>query len=230
MMVGVRAMAKDRAKKAARPPVQERPEEPDDGVRKADRKVMNAFLGDVDSSLWGVSAKDRGTALKELREHILEKYRPYHTEHAMDMAISSVGSPEVLAKGIRTLYGYSTGFKTFLVVIIFVFGLATIPMADSWSVVGPWPILGLLGTFFLISSFGPQVGLRWGGLMGLSAASSRMVLVLVLVIGLPEDYTLGTGQSLFDFILVSMFLILVGLLAGHIREISVKNYLQEEIL
>jgi hypothetical protein len=148
----------------------------------------------------------------------------------MDVAISSIGNPDVLAKGIRTLYGYSTGFKAFLVIIIFIFGITTVPMVQAWTIIGPWPILGLLVTFLLISTFGTQTGLQWGGLMGLAAASSRFLLLLVLVFGMPDDYAIGTTQSLFDFILVSLFLILVGFLAGQIRETSVKEYFKEEVV
>jgi len=204
------------------------PKVPD--IRPTDQKVLDGFLKEVDSGLWGVSDEDKANAFNDLKGHILERYRPHQTEHAMDAAISSVGNPDVLAKGIRALYGYSTGFKAFLVAIIFIFGLTTVPLLQAWTVIGPWPILGLLVTFFLISTFGTQTGLRWGGLMGLAAASSRFLLVVVLVLRMPDDYSIGTTQALFDFILVSMFLLLVGLLAGQIRETSVKEYFKEEFV
>jgi hypothetical protein len=107
-------------------------------------------------------------------------------------------------------------------------GLITVPMADTWTFLGPWPILGLLVTILFISSFGTQTGYIWGGLMGLAAALSRVLVLIVLVWGMSDQYTLGTSQSAIDFSLVSMFLLMVGLLAGHIREASIKDYFQEE--
>ncbi len=199
-----------------------------DGIRPSDRKVLNAFISDVETDLWGVSVKDREKALAELKEHVLEHYKPHQVDHAMELALATVGSPEVLAKGIRTLYGYSTGFKGLLVSLAFTFGLITIPLGNAWTFLGPWPILGLLVTILFITTFGTKTGYMWGGLMGLSAALSRVVILMALVWGMPDQYTLGTSQSLLDFTLVSMFLVLVGLLAGHIRETSIKEYFQDE--
>jgi len=200
------------------------PAETEDGMRKPDRKMLDRFLAEVEAGLWGVGPEDREKALKDLKAHIMERYRPHQSDHAMEMAISAVGSPEVLAKGIRTLYGYGTSFKAFLVALSFLFGIATIPMIGAWS------ILGLLVTFLMLSAVGPQVGLKWGGLMGLAAASSRVIMLLALVAALPNDLTIGTGQAVVDFVLVSLFILLVGLLAGHIRETSMKDYFQGEIV
>jgi hypothetical protein len=199
-----------------------------DGIRPSDRKVLNSFLSDVETNLWGVSAKDTKKALSDLKEHVLEHYKPHQVDHAMELALAAVGSPEVLAKGIRTLYGYSTGFKGLLTGLAFMIGLITVPLGDAWTFLGPWPILGLLVTFLFISTFGTQTGYLWGGLLGLSAALSRVVLLMALVWGMPDQYTLGTSQSMIDFALVSMFLVLVGLLAGHIRETSIKAFFQDE--
>jgi hypothetical protein len=218
-------VAKNKAKGGKAPQA-----EPDDGIRRHDRKILDKFLGEVVDGLWGVGPKDRESALKALKAHIMERYRPHQSDHAMEMAVSSLGSPEVLAKGIRTLYGYGTRFKVILVVVSFIFGLATIPMVGAWSIIGPWSILGLLAAFLLLTSVGPQVGLKWGGLMGLAAASSRVLLLLGLMASLGDDYTIGTGQAVVDFTLVSLFLLLVGLLAGHIRETSIKDYIQGEIV
>lgn len=220
------------AKKKNSPKATERAPSKDlvEGIRPSDRKVLNAFLSDVETNLWGVSAKDREKALSDLKEHVLEHYKPHQVDHAMELALASVGSPEVLAKGIRTLYGYSTGFKALLVGLAFMLGMITVPLGDAWTFLGPWPILGLLVTFLYISTFGTQTGYLWGGLLGLSAALSRTVVLMALVWGMPDQYTLGTSQSLIDFALVSIFLVLVGLLAGHIREASIKDYFQEETI
>jgi hypothetical protein len=201
-----------------------------DGVRPSDRKVLNAFLSDVETDLWGVSSKDREKALSDLKAHVMEHYKPHQVDHAMELALASVGTPEVLAKGIRTLYGYSSGFKGLLVGFAFMFGTITVPLGNAWTFLGPWPILGLLVTFLFISTFGTQTGYLWGGLMGLSAALSRVIILFALVNVLPDEYTLGTYQSMIDFALVSMFLVLVGLLAGHIRETSIKDFFQEEAM
>jgi len=201
-----------------------------DGVRPSDQKVLNAFLSDVETDLWGVSSKDREEALSDLKLHVMEHYKPHQVDHAMELALASVGTPEVLAKGIRTLYGYSTGFKSLLVGFAFMLGMITVPLGNAWTFLGPWPILGLLVTLLFISTFGTQTGYLWGGLMGLSAALSRVVVLFALVKVLPDEYTLGTYQSMIDFALVSMFLVLVGLLAGHIRETSIKDFFQEEAI
>jgi hypothetical protein len=201
-----------------------------DGIRPSDRKVLNAFLSDVETNLWGVSSKDQKKALMDLKEHVLEHYKPHQVDHAMELALAAVGSPEVLAKGIRTLYGYSTGFKALLAGLAFLFGLITVPLGNAWTFLGPWPILGLLVTFLFITSFGTQTGYLWGCLMGLSAGLSRAVMLMALVWMMPDEYTLGTSQSMIDFVLVSIFLVLVGLLAGHIRETSIKEFFQEEAI
>ena len=201
-----------------------------DGLRPSDRKVLNTFLSEVETDLWGVSAKDRERALSDLKVHVLEHYKPHQVDHAMELALATVGSPEVLAKGIRTLYGYSTGFKMLLVGMAFLFGMITVPLGNAWTFLGPWPILGLLVTFMYISTFGTQTGYIWGGLMGLSAAFSRVLVLIALVWGLPDQYTLGTSQAVVDFALVSIFLVLVGFMAGHIRETSIKDYFQDETI
>jgi len=232
----VTAVAKDRPKGRSKasakpndtysPSGPSRPSGPE--VLPHDKKVLDAFLREVEENLWGISDEDKARALKDLKDHVLERYRPRSVDHAMDVAIATVGSPEVLAKGVRTLYGFSTGFKSFLVALAFVFGISTIPMVGTLTLLGPWPVLGLLVTFMFISSMGTQVGLKWGAAMGLAAATSRIVALLVLLFGQPDEYTLGTSSALFDFILVSMFLLLVGALAGHIRETSVKDYFENE--
>jgi hypothetical protein len=226
MEVAPMARKKNSAKATDRPPSKDLVE----GIRPSDRKVLNAFLSEVETDLWGVSAKDRKKALSDLKEHVLDHYKPHQADHAMELALASVGNPEVLAKGIRTLYGYSTGFKGLLVGFAFMIGLITVPLGNAWTFLGPWPILGLLVTFLFISTFGTQTGYLWGGLIGLSAALSRVVILMALVWGIPDEYTLGTTQSMLDFALVSVFLVLVGLLAGHIREASIKDYFQEEAI
>lgn len=201
-----------------------------DGLRPSDRKILNTFLSEVETDLWGVSAKDREKALSDLKAYVLEHYKPHQVDHAMELALATVGSPAVLAKGLRTLYGYSTGFKGLLVGAAFLFGMITVPLSNAWTFLGPWPVLGLLITFLYISTFGAQSGLIWGGLMGLSAAFSRVVVLIILVWGIPDQYTLGTSPAVVDFALVSVFLVLVGLMAGHIRETSIKDYFQEETI
>jgi hypothetical protein len=75
--------------------------------------------------------------------------------------------------------------------------------------------------------------------MGLGAAISRGITALLLVRFNPTMLTeslhgetttlvLGSNQALIDFMLISMFLVLVGLLAGHIREKAVTSYLKLE--
>lgn len=217
----VRASKKEQAKRA------------DDGLSDDDEKLLDIFLKGVDNNLWSVGKEDRVKALADLRAHIIGRSKDWRVDNALEMSLFSLGSPEVIARGIRTLYGYGTGFKAFLVVIAVLLAIPTVPYFLAWA------IISIVILFFVISNFGMKTNVVVGGLMGLGAAISRGVTALLLVRFNPTGLTnavhdettalvLGGNQAMIDFLLVSMFLVLVGLLAGHIREKAVRSYLKLE--
>lgn len=221
-------MTKGHSKRAA--PEKEGKRSSDDGLDKDDRKLLNSFLKSVDGHLLGVSNADRERALSDLRKHVVDKSRAMFADNAIELTIFSLGSPESIAGGLRNLYGYGPRFKALLVAFTFMLGLVTVPYFLAWS------IIALMVLFLVIANFGMKTDVLVGGLMGLSAAVSRGVMALTLVKldpraltdmvhGTSEGLVLGGTQATVDFMLVSMFLVLVGLLSGHIRERAMKAYL-----
>jgi hypothetical protein len=192
------------------------------GLRPGDKKLVKSFIKSVDSNLWGVGSEDREKALKELEEHIIEKSGRWNVENAIEVSILSMGSPESLAKGIRTLYGYGTGFKVFLLTFVIMLSIPTVLQVNP--LLNVMAIMALVVLFYILSHFGTKTGLAFGAGMGLAAALTRSLTVLAIVSAMPTDYNIGTQQAIIDFTLICIFLVIVGMLAGHIHDSSVKKY------
>ena len=191
-------------------------------LRPGDKKLLKRFIKSVDSNLWGVGSDDKENALRDLEEHILEKSRRWNVENAIEVSIISMGSPESLAKGIRTLYGYGPGFKAFLLIFVIMISIPTVLQVNL--LLNVMAIMALVVLFYVLSHFGTKTGLAFGAGMGLAAALTRSATILVIVSTMPSDYSIGTQQAIIDFMLICIFLIVVGMLAGHVHDSSVKKY------
>jgi hypothetical protein len=195
-----------------------------------DRKKLKTLLKSVEGHLWNVNTEDKRKALDDLKKHVVLKSQRFGLDNSMEVAIFSMGSPEVIAKGIRTLYGYGTGFKAFILVLVALVSIVSVPFLPSGNPIeGVYGIMAIVVVFFLVAHFGTRTGLVFGGTLGMTAAFSRGSMVLAMVFSMPADYAIGTLQAIIDFVLVCMFLVLVGLLAGHIRESSIKKYLEQAV-
>jgi hypothetical protein len=197
-------------------------------LRPGDKKLMKSFLRKVEESLWSISNEDKEKALDDLKGHVIEKSKRWNVDNATEIAIFSMGSPEVIAKGIRTLYGYGSGFKSVLVSLVIFLSIPSVLMFNPlFNVLS---ILSLLILFYLLSHFGTKTGLAFGGGMGFMAAVTRVATIMVITFAFPSTFTLGTQQAIIDFSLVSVFLILVGLLAGHIRDTTVRKFFSHQAI
>jgi hypothetical protein len=196
------------------------------GLRPSERKLLKDFVKKVEDNLWGVDNGDRERALRDLKEHILEKADRWHEENAIEIAIFSLGSPEVIAKGLRTLYGYSTGFKAILLSLVALISIPTVIMLNP--LMNVLSIMSLVVLFYLLSHFGTRTGLAFGAGMGLTAAMTRSLAVMIAVAAFPEDLAMGTRQAVMDSILIDIFLLVVGLLAGHVRDSAVRDYFTQQ--
>jgi len=195
------------------------------GLQPGDKRLVKSFIKSVDANLWGVGNENKEKALKELEGHVIEKSRRWSVENAMEVSILSMGSPEALARGIRTLYGYGAGFKAFLITFVIMLSIPTVLLVDPLFNVTS--IMALVVLFYILSHFGTKTGLAFGGGMGIAAALTRAVTVLIIVSAMSSDYTIGTQQAMIDFTLTCIFLVIVGLLAGHIHDSSVKKFFSQ---
>ena len=176
-----------------------------------------------------MAAKDKNNILKEIESHLYDKAESLgeFSEDNFYRATRDFGTPKEIAKHYKQLYGYSTIFIIILMVIALFVSFLSVPfslpginkdlVAINNICLGLSTLFTLL-LFIFIIYVGMNFG-KWPGLfVGAAALFGRMVMVSILV-GLIGAQTgdisvTADGGLCFGFGIVSLFMPIVGFLAG----------------
>lgn len=192
-------------------------------------EVVNDYITKFRKELRFIAAKDKENILKEIESHLYEKAESLGglTHNNFSRATRDFGSPKELAKHYKEVYSYSTVFIIILMIIGFFVSLLTVPFSLpglNRDLVAVNNICLGLSTLFtiLIYVYIIYVGMnfgKWSGLfVGFACLISRVITVMALVglLGAQTGDILVTadGALCFGFGLVSIFMPIVGFLAG----------------
>lgn len=192
--------------------------------------VVNNYLTEFRKQLRFLAKKDKENILKEIESHLYEKAESLggFTEENFMRATREFGTPKDLAKNYKELYSYSTIFIIVLMILGFFISFLTVPFSvpgfnrDLIAVnnlcLGISTIFTIL-IFIYIFYIGKNFG-KWPGLfVGFACVFGRVIMLSALV-GLMGEQTgeilvTADGGLCFGFGLVSLFMPLVGYLAGR---------------
>jgi hypothetical protein len=173
---------------------------------------------------------EKENILREIESHLYEKAESYGgiSDDNCFRAIEDFGQPKEIVKQYKALYGYSTQFIIILMIIGFIVALFTVPIslpglskeliAVNTICLSISTVLTLLIFIFIIYA-GRNFG-KWTGLkVGVASLLGRVVMLSVLV-GFANSQSgdisiTADGGLCFGFGLVSLFMPLVGYLAGR---------------
>jgi hypothetical protein len=180
-------------------------------------KHLREFLDTCDRAMWGMSHSDKARALKDLERHIKSKAEYIHSDEAVKLVVSVMGDPKSIAKGLRMLYGYSWEWKMMFFSVATFMSLVSIPLFGVWAVmIVPVIFLWVVGT-------GQLVGKKTGLVIGLGAGLTRIIAAFCMVAVDPAAFTIGPVSAVMDFLSLSVFMTITGVLAGDIRDKSLEE-------
>jgi len=129
----------------------------------------------------------------------------------MELAVSTLPSPEVIGTGCRRLYGYGLDVKMGLIAVVCLLSLFTVPVYPLASV------LTLPITFFIAVLSAREMGIGTAAGLGLGGALSRSVFAYMMFTMAPDSYDPG-GPGLIYFAATSVLFVVASLIAGLVHE------------
>lgn len=176
---------------------------------------LEAFLKTVEGRMWGMSSEDKAKAKEDIENYLKRNAAEFekrtHADNAIELAISTLPSPEVIGAGCRRLYGYGLDIKMGLIAVVCLLALFTVPVYPLAS------MLTLPITFFIAVLSAREMGIWTAAGLGLGGALSRSVFAGMMYMMAPDSYDPG-GQGLIYFAATSVLLIVATLIAGLVHE------------
>ena len=191
-------------------------------------QVVQDYLMRFRKELRFMDSKDKENILQEIESHLYEKAESLGglNNDNFYRAAMDFGPPKELAKHYKDLYGYSNWFIFVLMMVGFVAALFTVPLSIPGLNSGLAALNTLcLGTSTIVTIFvyiiyvGMEYGKWPGTFVGFSCLAGRLMMWAVLLNFINSqtgDVSATTeGGLCFVFGLVSLFMPIVGFLAGR---------------